>query len=99
MNTNLEITAVGQCSVSECAYKAQDRCHAKAITIGDANGPPCCDTMICGHGHTHATELLAGVGACKVESCAHNPDLECTADSIAVGYADEQAKCMTYLAR
>jgi hypothetical protein len=39
---------------------------------------------------------IAGVGACKVSSCAHNSDLECQALSIRVGYHGDHPDCLTF---
>jgi hypothetical protein len=98
MKITIELPAVGECSVAECAYNTDNRCHARAITIGDGITPNC-DTLFCGSGHIHATNVQAGVGACKVGSCGFNNDLECTAGSITVGLVDENVECLTYMMR
>jgi hypothetical protein len=98
MEINIELPVVGECTIAECAYNTDNRCHARAITIGGGASPNC-DTLICGSGHIHATYIQAGVGACKVSSCSFNEDLECTAETISVGPVGENAECLTYMAR
>ena len=98
MNINVEMPAVIQCEISDCAYNAESRCHAKAITIGDGMTPSC-DTVLCNSAAVHDLGVRAGVGACKVSGCQHNDDLECAADGIMVGLTDSGIRCLTYLAR
>lgn len=97
MKTTVEMPAVQTCTVAECAYNADSRCHAKAITIGDGVHPGCDTFMDGADGHT-ALNVTAGVGACKVTGCSHNSDLECTAESISVAM-EAMAKCTTYVPR
>ncbi|HKB60907.1 MAG TPA: DUF1540 domain-containing protein [Gallionellaceae bacterium] len=91
----LNITRIAECSVGECAYNAGHACHAIAITVGNGD-TPMCDTFYvanehsAGHGH-------AGVGACKVSGCAHNRELECTANRVLVGKLDARVRCITYI--
>lgn len=93
---------VSACKIGECAYNAKERCHAKAITVGDGNRPAC-DTYLWlstpAAPHIRNQRIIAGVGACKVRSCQHNLDYECMADGIAVEHVNEDISCLTYLAR
>jgi hypothetical protein len=98
MNISAQMPAVIQCEINDCAYNAESRCHAKAITIGDSVTPSC-DTVLCNSGAVRSIEARAGVGACKVNGCRYNEDLECTADGIMVGPADGGIRCLTYMAR
>ncbi|WP_250458710.1 DUF1540 domain-containing protein [Microbulbifer litoralis] len=89
-----DMPEVAKCVISQCAYNADDACHARAITIGDGDDPDC-DTFFDSNKHTHSGRT-AGVGACKIEDCTHNRDFECTADSIQVGNRGSEANCLTY---
>lgn len=90
----LEMPQVSACAVRRCAYNAEGRCHAKAITVGDGVHPGC-DTFVRTDHHTHEPSI-AGVGACKVEACRHNRDLECAARRIRVEHDAGGARCATY---
>lgn len=98
MKMNLDIPAVAECTIVDCAYNMEKTCHAKAITIGDADSPNC-DTLCCGVSHVRDGATHAGVGACKVSSCSYNDDLECTAHSITVGVMNNHVSCLTYSLR
>lgn len=93
----IEMPEVSDCSVRGCAYNASGRCHARAITVGDGVHPGC-DTLLRNGHHTKA-QPTAGVGACKVEACRHNLDLECTASAIRVEREAGGARCATYVRR
>lgn len=98
MKLELDMPAVAECSVSECAYNDAMACHAKAITVGDGAFPGC-DTFFTTPRNVHLPDdLTPGVGACKVEACRHNVDLECGAHSVAVGIRDDEVCCLTYAA-
>jgi hypothetical protein len=49
--------------------------------------------------HARNLQIMAGVGACKVTNCQFNQDFECTAESIRVGFASEQVRCLTFRSR
>ncbi|MEW5250182.1 DUF1540 domain-containing protein [Microbulbifer sp. 2201CG32-9] len=89
-----DMPEVAQCAAIQCAYNSDHNCHARAITIGgDAN--PGCDTYFANSSHTLSSRA-AGVGACKVTSCSHNDDFECSADSILMDTNGTSVRCMTY---
>ena len=90
----LELSVVKSCQVSKCAYNQNQKCGAKAITIGDGNSPGC-DTFFNFSQHSKRSGP-SGVGACKVISCKHNRDFECVADSIEVGIVNNKINCMTF---
>lgn len=94
----IEMPVVSECSVTDCGYNVEQKCHARAITVGDGVHPGC-DTYFKVGPHTKAVSRQAGVGACKVESCRHNEDYECTADSIRVGIQAGAVNCLTFAAR
>jgi hypothetical protein len=98
MKINIELPVVTQCTIDKCAYNIDNKCHAKAITIGDGASPGC-DTLFSGSEHIKAKSIQAGVGACKVDSCVFNNDLECTADGISVGLMNKNVQCLTYTMR
>lgn len=97
----IDMPVVGECTVAECAYNANNCCHARAITVGDGIHPGC-DTFLAATPHSRETARHAGVGACKVTGCQHNDDYECAAQQIAVGHAGDAghgASCLTYQQR
>lgn len=98
MRITLEISDVRACAVQSCAYNVDERCHARAITVGDGIHPAC-DTFFASNLHTKDTRHMAGVGACKVVGCRHNADLECSAEAIHVGFHGSHADCMTFAPR
>jgi hypothetical protein len=94
MRLKIDLPIVSECSVAACAYNAEQRCHAKAITVGDG-AHPACDTFLAASVHTHSA-AQAGVGACKVSSCKYNRDLECTAERVQIGNHQSHADCLTF---
>jgi hypothetical protein len=95
MKLDIEVAAVGECEVTECAYNTDSTCHARAITVG-AGLHPSCDTFITRADHVQDVSHAAGVGACKVSTCQHNHDLECQAESIHVSHHGGHADCTTF---
>lgn len=98
MKITVEMPAVNECSVSECAYNLNKACHARAITVGDGIHPGC-DTYLGSAGHIRDKGISAGVGACKVTGCSHNDDYECAASSIDVGFEGTEIHCLTFSPR
>lgn len=94
MKMNLELAAISQCNVDDCCYNRDKKCHAFAITVGDAEHAGC-DTFFRNNRHA-AGRQSAGVGACKMGDCVHNNDFECQAKSIEVDRSGDSAECMTY---
>jgi hypothetical protein len=94
----IEMPMVSKCMVSECSYNTGNKCHARAITIGDSVHPGC-DTFVAGATHIKQAQRTAGIGACKTASCKHNEDLECMAESVQVGMVRNEANCMTFALR
>ena len=98
MKMTIEMPIVARCTVAECAYNSGTGCHARAVTVGDGSNPGC-DTFLPGTRHTHDTASVAGVGACKVDSCKFNKDFECTTERINVGSYHSKVLCLTYAPR
>lgn len=98
MKVAIEIPAVSECTVVECAYNQARRCHARAITVGDLDQPEC-DTYFQSHNEVRDPNITAGVGACKAIQCRFNRELECTAPQIQVAYNEGHASCMTFETR
>ncbi len=94
----IEMPLVKKCDVGNCGFNVKNKCHAKAITIGDSENPEC-DTFLNTSTHTTGTKQEAGVGACKVSTCIYNTDFECTAENITVGSSNKSIKCMTFKPR
>lgn len=95
MKMTIDMPFVEICTISDCGYNKDDKCHARAITIGDGVHPGCDTSFLGAPSRTHANHL-AGVGACKVTACNFNTDLECSADSITVSMRGDGIQCMTY---
>lgn len=85
---------VSACSIGECAYNVSKACHAIAITIGEGNRPMC-DTFFESLTRGGAKDT-AGVGACKVTTCRHNKEFECSAPDIRIGDLMNQGNCLTF---
>lgn len=94
----IQMPKVMKCTINNCGYNHGDRCHAKAITIGDVIHPEC-DTFLDSQKHTNERNRIACVGACKVIDCVHNEDFECCADYITVKLIDGKNRCQAYLTR
>lgn len=92
----MEMARVKNCEVIECSYNADGMCHALAITIGDEIHPTC-DTFCQSSTQGGDQNSRAGVGACKVESCAHNHCLECDCSDIMVGYNQDEVDCLSFM--
>lgn len=82
------------CTITECAYNMEKRCHALAITVGGST--PICDTFLKRAGKGGDQDSIGGVGACKVTSCKFNLKLECSASGISVSMHSGQAECATF---
>lgn len=89
------------CDVTECCYNRNKECHAGAIQVGDA-GPtnhPACDTFTQGGNKCGVDRDSGNIGACKVQVCTFNNNLECNAPNIHVGHHSGHADCMTFRPR
>ena len=91
----MEMTTVRECEATGCSYHADNVCHAFAITIGD-QAKPMCDTICQSSIKGGDSEIMAGVGACKVASCVHNSSLECGCSEITVGYQGTEVDCLCF---
>ncbi len=92
----IEMPSVSECSATDCAYNVNQLCHARAITIGNGVHPGC-DTFFA-HEHIQNVSQIAGVGACKVDTCKYNEDCECMGDLVRVGPVEGGAICVSYTA-
>lgn len=99
MKLTVDMPGVGSCSATTCAYNTNKRCHARAITVGDAVNPACDTFFAAGTHHTHDKVRIAGVGACKVRECRFNDDFECTAEKISVEMSGSHVRCQTFVKR
>jgi hypothetical protein len=95
-----EIPKITACDVTDCVYNKHSACHTPAITVG---GPgedcPKCDTFTKGANRGGIMDMTGGVGACKVDACSYNRDLECSAPSIKVGRHQGHPDCLTFQPR
>lgn len=95
MRITIDIPSVDHCEATGCAYNVERSCRARAITIGHGVHPGC-DTYLDLNRHVLDGSACAGVGACKVEVCRHNQDLECSAPSIRVQIHGDAVECATF---
>lgn len=84
--------AVSECAASGCSFN-HDGCRAFAITVADSSG---CGTFVQLTRKGGLDTVKAQVGACLRAECAHNADLECTADSVRMGAGADGATCLTF---
>ena len=91
----MEMPKIQRCSAMECAYNSEGVCHAIAITVGDALHARC-DTFFRRELKGGVRDMTGGVGACKMEECWFNKDLECSASSVNIGLQEGHAECMTF---
>jgi hypothetical protein len=93
-----EMPKVIECLREECAYNAEQSCHALAITIGDGDCPMC-DTELLSLKKGGSMIMGGSVGACKVTHCQYNDSLECSAGGIRVMVHKKHADCGTFKKR
>ena len=91
----MEMSKVIQCEVADCAYNADDMCHARAITVGDMANPRC-DTYCMSSTKCSDMSCTACVGACKTAVCMFNDGLECDSSEVSVGYSENGVNCLTF---
>lgn len=91
----MEMPTIMDCDATECAYNADNTCHATAITIG-AEADHRCDTFCRSSSKGGDLQIIGGVGACKVSACGHNQNLECAAPGIRVGHSGGEIDCLTF---
>jgi hypothetical protein len=92
------VPKVTTCSVSECCFNDDAKCHAMAIQVGRDH--PMCDTFTPQTGSAcGAPDLSGSVGACLVNACSFNAQLLCSAPGITVGGHAGHADCQTYRQR
>lgn len=90
----MQMPMINMCKISDCAYNMNNKCHALAITVGGSL--PKCDTFTKRAKKGGDKDVNGAVGACKVETCKFNTDLECAAESIDVSMHSGQAECVTF---
>lgn len=92
-----EMVKIVSCDVTDCSYNKHNSCHTLAITVGGPSDPcPSCDTYLHSSHKGGIPDIQGGVGACKVESCAMNKSLECSAPSVKIGMHQSHPDCMTF---
>lgn len=90
----MKMPMIIDCKMTECAYNANKKCHAMAITVG---GPePMCDTFLKRTKKGGVPDMNGSVGACKVANCNFNQSLVCSAEAIHIGVHDNHAECDTF---
>lgn len=94
ITTTLELTEIGSCNVSSCAFNANNGCQAKAVTIGETSSAAC-GTFYVGTASVAASGST-GVATCKAVSCKHNRNLTCGAEAIVVANAATGPVCQTF---
>ncbi|OHB50063.1 MAG: hypothetical protein A2Y10_14015 [Planctomycetes bacterium GWF2_41_51] len=97
----MQMPHVQTCDMTDCAYNKHNQCHAKAITVGDAETQsPMCDTF---WSKNQSSNIKAGdptqmghVGACRMSDCMYNDRLECAAEGVTIGHRSDKASCLTF---
>ena len=92
----MDMVRIERCRVTECSYNMDEMCHALAITVGDTADHPKCDTYSDLAAKGGDPSVIGAVGARKVTDCRYNESLSCTAPSITVGRAQDEADCLTF---
>ena len=92
-----EMPKIRECDVKMCGYNKEDKCHAMAINVGGSG--PICDAFVEATAKCGETEIIGGVGACKVKDCRFNDCLMCSAAGIDVKWYGSQAMCETFKKR
>ena len=90
-------TKVSACMTVECAYNANEKCHAIAVNIGQDE--PFCDTYYESSQKCIEADITALVGACKTDTCMFNECLVCSAEGIHVSRENGSVKCLTFQQR
>ena len=94
--TAVDMPRVSECTVTGCSYNHHEACNAFAVTVAqDAS----CATFIPLDVKGGLSKVVTQVGACQLAACAHNRDLECTADSVRMGAGADAADCLSFEAR
>ncbi len=90
----MDMVSISKCSMADCAYNKDGKCHTHAITVGEH--AEC-------HSYVHASsrggykEINGAVGACHAMDCRFNDELECHAPVIDVADHDKHADCATFV--
>ncbi len=95
----MKMSKISACDVADCSYNRNKECHALAITVGGPEVCACCDTYVHAAKKGGVADMTGGVGACKVDSCTFNSDLECSAPGIKVGLHQGHPDCTTFKTR
>ena len=94
----MEMAKIKECNMQDCSYNMENMCHTMAITVGEEDCASC-DTYAHKSMKGGEMSMIAGVGACKVESCSHNQALECTMQNVQMGSHNSHADCMSFSQR
>ena len=90
-------TKVNACTVTDCAYNANESCHALAITIDNPSPATCATYTPKAEGKRGGAEMtVANIGACKAANCVHNEALTCQAGEVKIGMQDGKVSCLTF---
>jgi methylmalonyl-CoA mutase cobalamin-binding subunit len=92
----MDMTCIDNCSIADCAYNKEGKCHTMAITVGSHAE---CNTFVHASARGGFDDVNGGVGACQTEDCVFNERLECQASVIGVSGHDRHADCKTFRKR
>ena len=91
---SLSFPTIINCNAGKCIYNYSGQCRTMAINVG---GPePLCDTFSANGKKGGFRDIVAKVGACKVEECTHNRSFECSAAGVDVVFVGDLAECATF---
>lgn len=93
----MDMPKVLDCGVEMCSYNREKKCRAMAINVGGSG--PICEAFVKTSAKCGTSDVIGGVGACKVKDCMFNDCLQCTASGIDVEWHGTQAMCDTFKLR
>lgn len=94
----MPMSKISHCTVIDCTYNTDGKCHTMAITVGDESCA-LCDTYFRSGSKGGDMDVSGGVGACKASGCRFNTAFECSAGNIDVVLHSDHADCSTYTPR
>lgn len=81
-----------QCSIRNCSYNANNKCHLSTVNIGGKSSvhecQTCCGSFLDNDCYSNLSKYSSNKNAseilCSVGTCAYNSNAKCTKDQIEV---------------
>ena len=90
----MKMPAISKCTADSCAFNSEGSCSTIAINVNGSDHS--CNTFLDKPVDAGIDGVQSSVGACKEETCIHNSNLICQADSIAIESKSGAATCTTF---